>query len=148
MTNQPRRTLSAVDPDVEVFDARAEADAAETNYPPFPFIGMDGKIYHLPHPLMLRAGEQTTIIQAQAAGDANAAELALRALLTDKAPEAMAAMDQMPSVVVGRLMVTWQARSAEGVESLGEALGGSSPPNRAARRSKRTSPSGASTSGA
>jgi hypothetical protein len=127
----------------QVFDARAEATAAEEAYPPYPFIGMDGEVYHLPNPLMLRAGDQLAVIQAQAANDPEAAELALRALLAQETPEALEAMDAMPSVVVGKLMLAWRLAGQEGVESLGEELTERSAPNRAARRSKQISPSGA-----
>ncbi len=140
-----RRTTNALKAvaDPGVFDARAEATAAQEAYPPFPFVGMDGATYHLPHPLMLTAGDQLAVIEAQAANDAEGAELALRSLLTKEAPEALEALDAMPSVVVAKLMMAWRAKSSEGVEALGEGLTERSAPNRAARRSKPTLPSGA-----
>lgn len=136
-TRRTAATLKAV-AQPEMFDARAEATAAEEAYPPFPFVGMDGETYYLPHPLMLRAGDQLAVIEAQAANDPEASELALRALLEKEAPEALGAMDTMPSVVVGRLMLAWNAKAAEGVEGLGEGREERSAPNRAARRSKQT----------
>jgi hypothetical protein len=148
MTTQPRRTPNlTVASEPEVFDARAQADTAETAYPPFVFIGMDGETYQLPHVLMLKAGEQAAIIEAQASGKAEQAEVAMRTLLSQVAPDALAAMDQMPNIVAGRLMLAWQTQASEGVQALGEELGERSAPNRAAKRSKRTSPSVGSTSG-
>jgi len=141
-TRRTTTPLKAVAPP-GVFDARAEITAAEEAYPPYPFIGLDGETYHLPNPLMLRAGDQLAVIQAQAANDPEAAELALRTLFTQEVPEALAAMDAMPAVVVGRLMLAWRAAAQEGVDGLGEELTERSAPNRAARRSKPTLPSGA-----
>lgn len=142
----PRRTNAlkvATPAESEIFDARAQLAAAETAYPPFPFVGMDGETYHLPHPLMLKAGDQLAIIEAQAADDGEQAELALRELLGKEAPEALEAMDQMPAIIVAKLMMAWRSKSAEGVEALGEGLLERSATNRAARRSKPTLPSGA-----
>lgn len=150
MTTPRRATpLHGVPPvaDPGVFDARTATADAETAYPPFPFIGLDGVTYYLPHVLMLKSGDQVAVLEAQTSQTPEAAELAMRVLLGDKAPEALAAMDLMPAAVVGQLMVAWNRKSEEDAEGLGEALGRPSPPNRAAKRSKPTSPSGASTSG-
>lgn len=147
----PRRTtpLRSAPPVAEpgVFDARQVTADAEAAYPPFRFIGLDGVDYFLPHVLMLNSGEQVAVLEAQTSSKAEDAELAMRALLGLRAPEALAAMDKMPAAVVGQLMVAWNQRSQEDAEDLGEALGRPSAPNRAARRSKPTSQSGASTSG-
>jgi hypothetical protein len=147
MSPAPRRTnLQAVDGDSGVFDARAAVAQAEVEYPPFPFIGLDGQTYHLPNPLMLHSGDQVAVLEAQANASPESAELALRTLFGEKAPEALAAMDAMPSIVVARLMEAWN-RQAEEAMGLGEVPGAPLPPNRAARRSKPISRSGASTSG-
>lgn len=140
-----RGVPAATDPGV--FDARTATADAETAYPPFAFIGLDGVTYFLPHVLMLNSGEQVAVLQAQTSQNPEDAELAMRALLGERAPEALAAMDKMPAAVVGQLMMAWHNRSQEDAEGLGEALGRPSPPNRAAKRSKVTSPSGASASG-
>jgi hypothetical protein len=147
MSPATRRTnLQALDGGPGVFDARVAVEKAEVEYPPFPFIGLDGATYHLPNPLMLHSGDQVAVLEAQANADPEAAELALRALFEARAPEALAAMDAMPSIVVARLMEAWNTQAEEAM-GLGEAPGAPSPPNRAARRSKPTSRSGGSTSG-
>jgi hypothetical protein len=132
-----------------IFDARQVAAEAEAEYPAFPFVGMDGVAYELPHPLLLTAGQQQHVIEAQAANNEAGVEVAMWALLEKVAPDAVAAMGDMPAVVVAKLMDAWEQQAMAGEEegAEGKGPGPRSQPNRAARRSKQTSPSKASTSG-
>lgn len=120
------------------FDARAAAKAAEANYPPFQFIGMDGEAYYLPHPMMVDPG----LVRRAQAGDITNDEM-LRAM----APEAAAAIDQMMPVVQRQLVTAWRAAVDPSLEELGKELEQSSPTRRSGEPSKPISQPAASTSG-
>lgn len=130
-----------------VFDAREKVVEAEKEYPPFPFIGLDGLQYELPHPLLLSTGQQAAVIEAQAEGDSNRVELAMSSMLAEVAPEAFAAMMEFPAVVTAQLLEAWQTKAQESMgDEMGNGSGRPSQPNRAARRSRPTSSSKGSTS--
>lgn len=116
------------------FDARAEADAAVAECPPFPFTGMDGASYELPHPGMLTTGQELAVMAAPN-------DKAVFDLFEEIAPEAAAAIRAMPTSVTIKLLAAWQKAGA-GDE--GKSPGPRSVPNRAARRSRPTSRSVAS----
>lgn len=126
--------------EVVVFDARAAADQAAEEYPPFQFTGMDGELYELPNVMLLESGVAKRMNEAMMSGD----EGRLMELF-DQAfpPEAVEAMDALPAIVMGQLMDAWKSM----VDDEGKPLSPSSPPNREQRRSKQTSRSGGSTSG-
>lgn len=117
------------------FDARAETQQAKQDYPPFPFIGLDGETYELPHPLGLEMVKAEKLVQAQSKGD----DEAFMALMDTLAPDAVAAIREMPQAVVMKLFDQWR----EGYGELGKSDSEPSPPNRAAKRSKQTSKSAA-----
>lgn len=116
------------------FDARVEADTAVAECPPFPFTGLDGETYELPHPGMLTIGQELAVKAAE--DDAEVFQL-----LAEIAPDAMKAISEMPTSVTVKLMAAWQAA---GVSDEGKSPGPRSVPNRAARRSNPTSRSVAS----
>jgi hypothetical protein len=120
------------------FDARVEAEKAAEDYAPFPFTGLDGKEYSLPHPLTLTTGQSEKLMKAQKKGD----DEAMLALFDTLAPDALEAIRDMPSAVTAKLFEKWRA----GLGDLGKSGGEPSPPNRAARRSKPTSKSAGSRS--
>lgn len=120
------------------FDADAEAKQAEEDYKPFPFTWR-GETYFLPHPFMLTTGQAEKLIEAEASND----EAKVLAFFSDLAPEAMTAIREMPGGVTAKLFDQWR----EGYGELGKSDSEPSQPNRAARRSKQTSKSAASTSG-
>lgn len=113
-----------------VFDTRQAAEDGARDYPAFPFIGMDGETYELPHPLSLTTDQAIRLNEAQKQGD----DEALMELFDSLAPAAAAAVRALPVHVTGRLMDAWY----ESAGDLGKPLAGSSPPNRSARRSKPT----------
>lgn len=116
-----------------VFDAREAAAEAVEECPPFPFTGLDGNRYELPHPGMLETGEALAIQEAET-------EQELFDLLERHAPEAAAAIKVMPAAVTAKLLEAWQ----DTADDEGKSGGPRSAPNRAARRSRQTSRSGGS----
>lgn len=116
------------------FDARAEAEVAVAECPPFPFTGMDGKTYELPHPGMLTTGQELAVMAAPN-------DRAVFDLFEEIVPDAAAAMREMPTHVTVKLLAAWQASQ---VGDEGKSPGPRSVPNRAARRSRPTSRSAAS----
>lgn len=120
------------------FDARAEAKQATEDYAPFPFVGLDGETYYLPHPLTLTTGQTEQLMRAEKESD----DAAMLALFDTLAPEALEAIREMPQVVTAKLFDEWRS----GLGDLGKSGSEPSAPNRAARRSKRTSKSAAKTS--
>ena len=113
-----------------VFDARAaaaEVDEAE-EYPPFEFIGLDGETYQLPNILTFTEREALRISK----GDYGPLE--------ERSPEAFEAMQDLPLHVSTQLGEAWWAE----VDDSGKLPSTPSAPNRAARRSRPTSRSGAS----
>ena len=135
-----------------VFDARAEAELAEGEYPPLEFVSMDGQPMVMVHPGLVSAADYNRLVQAERAmsgdGDTDTDVLVRRHEVMTRifGDDVALAIDEMPVVVQGRLMRSWY--------DLGNTMAGDSStqqepsaPNRAARRSKRTSPPKASTSG-
>lgn len=121
------------------FDAREARSKAQEIYQPFAFIGYDGFTYHLPHAKMVDPAAAAKM-QADDPADRTSA-------FADMAPEAWEALQQMEPGVMVMVLEAWQAHSGLNDEDeVGKAQTPSSPPNRAARRSKPTSRSGASTS--
>lgn len=121
-----------------MFDARRAVEAAEAKYKPWPFVGLDGKTYELPHMLMVDAGLQRQV---------QAGEIDQDQFLQAVAPDAWAAIQEMPVGVQLELVREWQGEAKAEVDELGKELSPPSAPNRAARRSKPTSPPAAGTSG-
>jgi hypothetical protein len=113
------------------FDARQEAKQATEEYAPFPFTGLDGKSYTLPHPLTLTTRQTEVLMRAEKDSD----DAAMLALFEALAPEALEAIRDMPQIVTAKLFDAWRA----GLGDLGKSGSVPSRPNRAARRSKRTS---------
>ena len=124
----------------EIFDARAKTEAAEAEYLPFPFTGMDGGRYELPNVMLLESGVAKRMNDAMVAGEENKVWALFEA---EFPPETVAAMDALPAIVLGQLLDAWKGT----VDEEGKDPSPSSGPNRAARRSKQTSRSGAKTSG-
>jgi hypothetical protein len=116
------------------FDARTAAAEAVDEYPPFVFTGLDGETYELPHPGMLETGQALATQNAES-------ESELFKVLEQLAPTAVEAIKAMPAVVTAKLMEAWYEEAGDE----GKSLGPRSVPNRAARRSKPTSRSEAST---
>lgn len=106
----------------EVFDVRAAAAVNSDDYPGFEFIGLDGKQYTLPNPLLfterevarIRAGDQTPI--------------------EERAPEAFEALQDLPMHVTVKLGEAWWGSA----EEAGKSLRPSRQIRRAAQRSKQT----------
>lgn len=121
------------------FDARAVAAESTSEHPPFTFTDMDGTEQTLPHPGMLSADEAARFENLENVED-GAALSALFEFLAELSPEASQAIRVMPMHVATKLLEAWQQE----VDDLGKSDSQSSPPNRAARRSKRTSSSAAS----
>lgn len=121
------------------FDARSLAAESADNYPPFPFIGLDGETYELPHPMALSTGAAQRFNDAWKSGE----EAKAFELLREWAPDAADAIAEMPVHVTQQLFAAWTDLVTESGKERSE----SSTPNRTARRSKRTSRSGASGSG-
>lgn len=122
------------------FDAREAQSRAVEIYKPFDFIGLDGETYELPHAQMVDPA-LTGLLQSD---DPKEREAAMATL----AAEAWAAIQAMQPAVQVMLVEAWQEHSGVGQGGTDE---GKEPPpssgtNRAARRSKPTSRSGASTS--
>jgi hypothetical protein len=111
-----------------VFDAREAAQADE--YPPFVFTGLDGTEYELPHPNTLTTGQALQLQEAET-------EAEMFRLFESLAPEATAAIKDMPTYVTEKLIVAWQEEAGE----TGKSRGPRSVPNRAAKRSRPTLPS-------
>lgn len=142
------------------FDARASAENAAAKYPPFEFSGMDGEDYEIPSLMLLPAGERSKLdglqmvatsidpdsveVDPEALAAANEAFDAILDFFGELAgADVGAAVRAMPPVVFGELMAGWEAQVSE----QGKELSGSSGLNRAQKRSKQTSRSGAKTSG-
>jgi len=121
-----------------MFDARTAATAAAAKYKPWPFVGLDGETYELPHMLMVDAGLQRQV---------QAGEINQDQFLETVAPKAWAAIQVMPVGVQLELIRAWQAEAMEVVDEAGKELLPPSEPNRSARRSKPTSRPAAGTSG-
>jgi hypothetical protein len=122
------------------FDAR-EVDAKLDDAAPFPFIGVDGADYSLPNPMSLPTDLFRRITDAYNAGRDSDLFAELEKLVE---PETLDAVCAMRIGTTSQLLAEWLSPLADDV---GKSLPPRSQPNRAARRSKQTSPSGASTSG-
>lgn len=122
------------------FDAREARAKAVEIYRPFDFIGLDGEAYELPHVKMVDPG----LTKALQSDDPDERDQGMDQL----APAAWAAIQAMEPAVQVMLVEAWQEHSglSDDEDDPGKGQEQSSGPNRAARRSKRTSPSGASTS--
>ena len=120
------------------FDAREATAAAEAAYPPFPFIGMDGTTYHLPHPLTMKAS---------LAKQAQAGLISFDDITAEIAPEAAAALDEMSVAAQRALVKAWRESIDPDVAPLGKELRPSSPTQKSGGPSKRTSRSVGKTSG-
>lgn len=131
-----------------MFDARAATEAAAAEYPPFPFVAMDGTEHELPNPYMLNTAElKNELGLGSDADDAELDGMDPDRVLEALAPGAWAAIQAMPLVTQRRLVEAWQDHIGMEDDEQGKEPSQSSGPNRAARRSKPTSQSGASTSG-
>lgn len=121
------------------FDAREARSRAVEIYQPFEFIGYDGESYELPHAKMIDPAA-TAKMQSD---DPAVREQAI----AEMAPEAWAALQLMEPGVMVMALEAWQEHSGLSEDDeQGKEQPRSSAPNRAARRSKPTSRSGASTS--
>lgn len=120
------------------FDAREATAAAEANYAPFQFIGLDGEAYYLPHPMMVNPG---------LARRAQAGEITNDQLLAELAPDAAKAIEAMLPVVQRDLVKAWRAAVDPDMEALGKELEPPSPTQPSGARSKPSSRSGVKTSG-
>ena len=120
------------------FDAREATAAAEANYAPFRFIGLDGETYSLPHPLMVDPG---------LARRAQAGEITNDQLLAELAPDAAKAIEAMLPVVQRDLVQAWRDAVDPDMEALGKELEPPSPTQPSEERSKPSSRSGAKISG-
>lgn len=114
-----------------VFDAREVAAKAEAEYPPFEFLGMDGREYVIPHPLMV---DPATAKKALAAADGDA-------VLEIIAPEAKGAIDVMPIGVQRKLLRLWRETVGVDLDELGNEQAPPSPTTEPGRRLNPTSPS-------
>lgn len=130
-----------------------EADAVAGEYAPLEF-RRDGKVYGLPHPSMLDVDELFKLDELALAADSSMASFQqLREFIATHAGEGGDAVRAMKPLILWKLIDAWQARlgdwaeAAEGDDAGGKEPSRSSGTNRATRRSKRTSPSGASASG-
>lgn len=120
------------------FDARARAADLAIRYPPFEFTDLNGDAYEFPHPMMVPGD----IARAVQGGEMTADEF-----LAKVCPDAWAAVEAMPPGLQAELMGEWQTTVESQVGDQGKEPSPSSPPNRAARRSKPTSRPAAKTSG-
>lgn len=123
------------------FDAREARAKATEIYLPFTFTGYDGQDYQITHAKMI----DPALTKALQSDDGDEREAAMAAL----APEAWPAIQAMEPAVQVMVIEAWQVHSGlgeEGGDEPGKERPPSSAPNRAARRSKPTSRSGASTS--
>lgn len=128
----------------QVLDARAIAEEKVADYPPFEFYDMDGELHSLVNPMTLETAEINSLMQAAEDGD----EDQMKAFMAKYAPEAETAMDAMPLFVSVAIMEAWYDVIREAVaDDEGKEPSPPSPRNRAERRSKQTSRSGAKTSG-
>lgn len=119
-----------------MFDAReAEAETAD-QYPSFPFKGLDGETHHLPHPMELTTGQVERANRAMREGD-DSVLISIFEMFDQAAADAIR---EMHVRVTSQLFQAWRQAAGEA----GKEPSGSSTPNRTARRSKRTSRSGAS----
>jgi len=107
-----------------VFDARQAVDDAADDYPPFPFIGLDGETYEIPHAL--------TITERQAA-KLNAGGVAV--VVKELAPDAWAAIEDMPVHVSRQIGEQWASQAGEP----GKSRPGSTRTRNNVKPSKRTS---------
>lgn len=135
----------------DVFDLDAAGEDAE--YPPFPF-RRGRKKYEIPNLFTLSPAQMDRFDEADGLD-------AVQEVFREVGAGAVADLLQtLPANKAFTLMKAWRAHSnesmqaamsidaAEGEEGKGSASSPSSPTNRAARRSKQTSRSGGSTSGA
>lgn len=113
------------------FDARAVAAESAAEYPPFPFTDMDGNKQELPNPGMLSADDAARL---EGLDEESVGLSEIFGLLDELSPGASQAIRAMPMHVAGKLLESWQQE----VDDLGKSDSQPSPPNRAARRSKRT----------
>lgn len=135
-----------------VFDARAVAKEASADHPPFPFIDMDGKQHELPNPMLMPTDKlqkfQEVAIAAETidgAVDPEGAATAFDAYVESVAElfgaELAAVLAGMPTMVMAQLIREW----FDGSDDEGKSPSPPSGPNRAARRSKPTTPRKAAT---
>lgn len=112
-----------------MFDAQQTLD--DLKLPPFPFKGLDGETYELPH------------LQGMLTGDAEQldAKAPIDIILDFATPEAVAAIKAMPVAVSTRLAEAWAAHSEK---TEGESAASSRSSASTARPSKPTSRSAAS----
>lgn len=79
-----------------MFDAQAEAKAAEGKYLPFTFRGLDGTEYSLPHPVTLTERQGGLI----AAGE-------VKAVIREIDEKAFDAVEAMPIHISGKFATAW-----------------------------------------
>ena len=91
-----------------VFDARQETAAAEAQYQPFPFVGLDGEEYTLPHPLMLPAAQQRALQDIDRDPNRSHEEF-----LEEFYPDQWAAIGEMVPAVQMALLKAWNDRMAD-----------------------------------
>ncbi len=120
------------------FDAREATRAAEATYKPWPFIGLDGETYYLPHPLMIPPG----LVKRAQAGEISNEELVEAIAGTETA----AALDAMPGGVQAELIRAWRADKNDELAQLGKELTPSSATTDTGVPSRPISPSEGSTS--
>lgn len=135
------------------FDARAATEAASVEYPPFPFIGLDGEEHQIRSLALAGADDlaQLAKLFEQAGGedgdedgdDGDTAErlivaidILARSAIGEDAQEAVRVLSPL---VIGQLIAEWQASSP----SLGKSGRPSSPTKKQGRPSKRTPKSAA-----
>lgn len=104
------------------FDAREVVAAANGDYPPFTFTGLDGVDYELPNVLTL------TFRQAERLEDDP------KDVIAEIAPDAYEALADLPLFAWQKLGEQWQAQA----EEAGKSSSASRATRRAAERSKRT----------
>lgn len=144
----------------EIFDADQAARDVEAEYPPFGF-RWAGEDRWLPNMALLSTNDGLSLSDAMQAASATTvnedgveegdikAFVALLELLDDLVDDVDTsdALRQMPGTVLAQVLTRWEAASMEAMGDLGKAPSGSSPRNRAERRSSSTSRAKAKTSG-
>lgn len=98
------------------FDTRAAADELDEQYPPFPFVGLDGATHHLPSPMALSSTRLRAGKRALESGDDDEMFAFFRTIADEAA---VAAMEDLPTGVLVRLINAWQAHAEEQGKSLG-----------------------------
>lgn len=96
------------------FDAREALQAAEVEYPPFDFVGLDGETYRLPNPYMMSPAKLAKDLGLGPDDDIDT--VPHREVLSKLVPEAWAAVEAMPALIQGQVIEEWA--KACGLEDL------------------------------